>query len=104
MKSNLNPNQWNFINDFPELEAFLAAIEKDVRNPELRKKVKSNLNPNQMNFINDLFKTRGRCDVCCHMVETSRVYSYYFKRTFANLPAAKKDKYTWFVYVFEEDA
>ena len=27
--------------DAPELEAFLSAIEKDIKNPELRKKIKS---------------------------------------------------------------
>ena len=44
------------------------------------------------------------------MVETSTVYSYYFKRKFAihghnvHLPAAKKDKFTWFVYACEDAA
>ena len=40
--------------DAPELEAFLAAIEKDVRNPELRRKVKSNLNQNQLSYIKEV--------------------------------------------------
>ena len=38
----------------PELEAFLAGIEKDVRNPDLRRKVKANLNQNQINFIKEV--------------------------------------------------
>ena len=32
--------------DAHELEAFLAAIERDIKNPTLRRKVKSNLNQN----------------------------------------------------------
>ena len=32
----------------------MAAIEKDVKNPDLRKKMKSNLNPNQLNFIKEV--------------------------------------------------
>ena len=40
--------------DAPELEAFLAAIEKDFKNPELRRKVKSNLNQNQLSYIKEV--------------------------------------------------
>ena len=40
--------------DAPELEAFLAAIERDIRDPGLRRKVKSNLNQNQINFIKEV--------------------------------------------------
>ena len=43
-----------FANDAPELEAFLSAIEKDVRNPDLRRKVKCNLNQSQLNFIREV--------------------------------------------------
>ena len=32
----------------------MAAIEKDLRNPELRKKMKNNLTQNQMNFIKEV--------------------------------------------------
>ena len=32
----------------------MAGIEKDVRNPELRRKVKSNLNQNQKDFIKEV--------------------------------------------------
>ena len=42
--------------DAPELEAFLAGIEKAIRNPNLRRKIKSNLNENQIEFINELKK------------------------------------------------
>ena len=44
------------------------------------------------------YKSNGRCDVCSHMVETSTIYSQYFKRRFAihghnlHLPAAQKNK------------
>ena len=40
--------------DAPELEAFLAAIERDIKNPTLRRKVKSNLNQNQRKFIKEV--------------------------------------------------
>ena len=54
------------------------------------------------------YKTKGRCDVCSHMVETSTIYSQYFKRRFAihghnvHLPAAHKNKLRWFVYCCED--
>ena len=44
------------------------------------------------------YKTRGRCDVCSHMVETSTIHSPYFNRRFAihgrnvHLPASQKKK------------
>ena len=40
--------------DAPELEAFLSAIEKDVKNPELRKKIKSNLSQTQWEYIKEV--------------------------------------------------
>ena len=40
--------------DAPELEAFLAGMEKDLRSPELRRKMKNNLNQNQKNFIKEV--------------------------------------------------
>ena len=40
--------------DAPELEAFLAALEKDVKNPELRKKIKCNLNQSQWDYIKEV--------------------------------------------------
>ena len=40
--------------DCPELEAFFNAIERDLKNPDLRRKVKSNLNRNQINFIKEV--------------------------------------------------
>ena len=40
--------------DAPELEAFFAAVERDLKNPDLRKKVKSNLNEEQRKFINEV--------------------------------------------------
>ena len=45
-----------------------------------------------------LYKSKGRCDVCCHMVETSTITSPYFQRRFAihgrniHLPASQKKK------------
>ena len=56
------------------------------------------------------FKSKGKCDVCNHMMETSTVYSFYFNRKFAihgrniHLPASKKDKHRWFVYLVEDTA
>ena len=38
--------------DAPELEAFFAAVERDIKDPNLRRKVKSNLNIEQRKFIN----------------------------------------------------
>ena len=55
-----------------------------------------------------LFKTKGRCDVCTHMVETSTIYSPYFKKRFAihghnvHLPASHRNKLKWFVYSVED--
>ena len=55
-----------------------------------------------------LFKTKRRCDVCSHMVETSTIYSPYFRRKFAihgrnvHLPASQKNKLRWFVYCIED--
>ena len=40
--------------DAPELEAFLAGMEKDLRSPELRRKMKNNLTQNQNNFIKEV--------------------------------------------------
>ena len=37
--------------DCPELEAFLAAVYKDLFDPALRKKIKSNISIDQRNFI-----------------------------------------------------
>ena len=57
-----------------------------------------------------LYKSKGRCDVCRHMVETSTIYSPYFKRKFAihgnnvHLPASQKSKLRWFVYCVEDTA
>ena len=57
-----------------------------------------------------LYKTKGRCDVCSHMVETSTITSPYFNRKFAihgrniHLPASQKKKSRWFVYVVEDEA
>ena len=39
--------------DAPELEAFLSALEKDIKNPELRRNIKSNLNENQWKYIKE---------------------------------------------------
>ena len=56
----------------------------------------------------NLYRTKGRCDVCSHMVETSTINSTYFRRKFAihgrivHLPASQKIKHTWFVYVVED--
>ena len=58
----------------------------------------------------ELYRTKGRCDVCSHMTETSTITSPYFGRRFAihgrniHLPASKKRKLTWFVYVVEDTA
>ena len=57
-----------------------------------------------------LFKRKGKCDVCTHMVETPTVHSYYFNRRFAihghnvHLPASQKNKLRWFVYLCEDTA
>ena len=54
------------------------------------------------------YKSKGRCDVCSHMVETSTIYSHYFQRRFAihghnvHLPAAQKNKLCWFIYCCED--
>ena len=40
--------------DAPELEAFLASIERDIKDPSLRRKVKSNLSENQIKFIKEV--------------------------------------------------
>ena len=40
--------------DAPELEAYLAGIERDIKDPSLRRKVKGNLNQNQINFIKEV--------------------------------------------------
>ena len=54
------------------------------------------------------FKSKGKCDTCSHMVETSAVTSFYFNRRFAihghnvHLPASQKDKHRWFVYLCED--
>ena len=54
------------------------------------------------------FKTKCKCDVCSHMVETSAIYSLYFKRKFAihgqnlQLHAAQKNKLMWFIYCRED--
>ena len=48
--------------DAPELEAFFAGIERDLKDLNLRRKVKSNLNENQINFIKEVkedFPRRG---------------------------------------------
>ena len=56
------------------------------------------------------YKSKGKCDVCSHMVETSTIYSPYFKRRFAihgrnvHLPAAQKNKLRWFIYCLEDTA
>jgi hypothetical protein len=56
------------------------------------------------------FKRSGKCDVCHHMVETSTIFSPYFNRRFAihghnvHLPAAQRNKLTWFVYCVEDTA
>ena len=36
--------------DCPELEAYFNSIERDLKDPNLRRKVKSNLNQNQKEF------------------------------------------------------
>ena len=57
-----------------------------------------------------LYKTKGKCDVCSYMEETSCVYSYYFNKRFAihgrniHLPASQKNKHRWFVYLCEDMA
>ena len=57
-----------------------------------------------------LYKSKGRCDVCCHMVETSTITSPYFQRRFAihgrniHLPASQKKKLRWFIYVCQDTA
>ena len=54
------------------------------------------------------FKQKKKCDVCSHMVETSTIYSPYFKQKFAihghnvHLPAAQRNKLKWFVYCVED--
>ena len=40
--------------DAPELEAYLAGIEKDLRNPSLRKRIKSNITNEQREFIKEV--------------------------------------------------
>ena len=40
--------------DCPELEAFIAGIEKDVMNPDLRRKIKDNLGPEERAFIKEV--------------------------------------------------
>ena len=58
----------------------------------------------------ELYRTKGRCDVCSHMTETSTITSPCFGRRFAihgrniHLPASQKRKLTWFVYVVEDIA
>ena len=58
----------------------------------------------------EMFKAKGRCDICSHMVETSTIYSPYFTRKFAihgrniHLPATQKNKHTWFFYCCEDTA
>ena len=57
-----------------------------------------------------LYKSKGRCDVCSHMVETSTITSPFFNRRFAihgrnvHLPASQKKKLSWFVYVCQDTA
>ena len=57
-----------------------------------------------------MYKSKGRCDVCSHMVETSTIHSNYFNRRFAihgrniHLPASQKKKNRWFVYVCQDTA
>jgi hypothetical protein len=43
-----------FATDAPELEAFLSATEKDVRNLDLRRKISSNLSQYQWSFIKEV--------------------------------------------------
>ena len=56
------------------------------------------------------YRTKRKCDVCSHMVETSTVTSYYFNKRFAihghnvHLPASQKTKHRWFVYLCEDTA
>ena len=55
-----------------------------------------------------LYKSKGRCDVCTHMVETSTVTSPFYNRRFAihgrniHLPASQGNKLSWFVYVCQD--
>ena len=55
------------------------------------------------------YKERRKCDVCSYMEETSFVTSYYYGRKFAihgrniHLPASQKGKYTWFVYLCQDN-
>ena len=57
-----------------------------------------------------LYKNKGRCDVCSHMVETSTITSPFFRKRFAihgrniHLPASQKKKLRWFVYVCQDTA
>ena len=49
--------------DCPELEAFLAAMERDVMNPDLRKKIRDNLDPDERAFIKELKKEHPKQDL-----------------------------------------
>ena len=40
--------------DCPELEAYFAGIERDLKDPTLRRKIKSNLNENQWKFFKEV--------------------------------------------------
>ena len=40
--------------DCPELESFLSAIERDLTDPNLRRKIKSNLTPDEWSFIDEV--------------------------------------------------
>ena len=56
------------------------------------------------------YKSKGRCDVCSYMVETSTITSLFFNRRFAihgrniHLPASQEKKHRWFVYVCQDTA
>ena len=65
--------------DAPELEAFFAAVERDMKNPDLRKNVKSNLNEEQRKFINEVqseypergLRVRTQCGAASFFSETN---------------------------------
>ena len=49
--------------DCPEIEAFLAGIEKDIMNPDLRRKIKDNLTPDERAFIKEVKTEYPRNDL-----------------------------------------
>ena len=70
IEDDYQPKPWNkrterrapVATDCPELEAFFNSVERDLKDPALRRKVKSNINENQKQFIKEVrneFPERG---------------------------------------------